>query len=77
MIFRNGRKKKTLTGYTDGVNPVVFSPDGAMFLIGGHGISLWDIETGQYKMPLARDKGLALLKMAKKGCYLALLPFLF
>ena len=44
-------------GYTDGVNPVVFSPDGAMLLIGGHGISLWDTETGQYKMPLARDIG--------------------
>ena len=50
----NGKLKKTLT--TDGwVNPVAFSSDGATLLIGGHGISIWDTQTGQYTVPLDRD----------------------
>ena len=56
----NGREKETLTGYTDGVNPVAFSPDGATLLIGGHGISVWDTQTGEYKKALAEDIGTAM-----------------
>ena len=54
---KNGREKETLTGYTDGLNPVAFSPDGQTLLIGGHGIAIWDTETGQYKKPLAGNIG--------------------
>ena len=51
----NGRETETLTGYTDEVNPVAFSRDGAILLIGWRGISVWDIEIGQYKVPVAMD----------------------
>ena len=48
----NGKLKRTLPGQT-----VAFSPDGGTLVIGNRGISLWDIETGQYKKPLAGDIG--------------------
>ena len=48
----NGKLKRTLPGQT-----VAFSPDGGTLVIGNRGISLWDIETGQYKKPLAEDIG--------------------
>ena len=53
----NGTVKTTLTGHSEWVNPVAFSPDGATLLIGGNEISVWDTQTGQYKVPLAKDIG--------------------
>ena len=52
-----GKQKRKLTVQTGWVNPVAFSPDpdAATLLIGGHGISVWDTDIGQYKVPLAED----------------------
>ena len=36
---------------------MIFSPDGGTLAIGGQGISLWDIATGEYKRPLIGDAG--------------------
>ena len=39
------------------MNAVAFSSDGDTLVIGNRGISLWDLETGQDKEPLAEDIG--------------------
>ncbi len=51
-----GTPERTLTN-NSGNNPVAFSPDGAILLIGGHGILIWNTQTGQYKRPLAEHIG--------------------
>ena len=51
----NGKLKTTLTNRTGWTKPVVFSSDGATLLIGGHGISIWDMQASEYKKPLVRD----------------------
>ena len=38
-------------------NAVAFSSDGGELTIGNSGVSLWDTETGQYKVPLIEDIG--------------------
>ena len=48
------------TGQLEGTasgRSMAFSPDGATLLIGGHGISVWDTDIGQYKVPLIEDIG--------------------
>ena len=55
-----GETKRIFANQTGWINPVVFSPDGASLLIGGHGISIWDTETSQYKKPLTGDIGNAI-----------------
>ena len=50
-----GQQKRTLTNRTGWIKPVVFNSDGATLLIGGHGIYIWDTQTGEYKKPFARD----------------------
>ena len=52
---KNGKLKTTLIGHRGWTKPVAFSPDGETLLIGGRGISVWDIQTNQYKIPLATD----------------------
>ena len=49
---QTGKHKSTLTVPVGWHYPVAFSPDGATLLIGGDGISVWDTETKQYKVPL-------------------------
>ena len=51
----NGQLKRTLTNRTGWTKPVIFSSDGQNLLIGGHGIYIWDTQTGQYKKPFAKD----------------------
>ena len=43
-----GEPKEELTGHTDWINPVVFTPDGTMLVIGTRGIRLWDIKKREY-----------------------------
>ena len=52
-----GKLKRTLPNQGGWVNPVAFSPDEKILAIGNRGISLYDIETSQYKKPLAEDIG--------------------
>jgi WD40 repeat protein len=42
---------RTLTGHTEGVNGVAFSPDGKLLVSGGRDnrIMLWDVQTGELK----------------------------
>ena len=51
----NGQLKRTLANRTGWTKPVVFSSDGQNLFIGGHGIYIWDTQTGQYKKPFAKD----------------------
>ena len=51
----NGNLKRTLTNRTGWTKPVVFSSDGATLLIGGHGIYIWDTQTGEYKKSFSPD----------------------
>ncbi len=52
---QTGQHKRTLTNRTGWTKPVVFSSDSVTLLIGGHGISIWDTQAGQYKKAFARD----------------------
>ena len=55
-----GEHKRTLTTQREGIHPVVFSPDGGTLLIGGRGISVWDTQTEEYKVPFAGNIGTTL-----------------
>ena len=50
-----GELKRILPNQGGWRNPVAFSPDGKIVVIGHRGISLWDTETGQFKKPFIAD----------------------
>ena len=52
-----GENTRTLPNQGGWVNPVAFSPDGGTLAIGDHGISLWDTDTEEYKIPLIGNIG--------------------
>ena len=49
---QTGGRKNTLTVPIGEHNPVAFNPDGGTLAIGNRGISLWDTDTEEYKIPL-------------------------
>ena len=57
MESKEWKLKAILPGHRGGQKPVAFSPDGAILLIGGRGISVWDTQSGEYKPQLAADIG--------------------
>ena len=54
-----GTHKRTLTGHTDSVWSVAFSPDGGTLASGSrdHTIRLWDVVTGTHKADTHRAYG--------------------
>ena len=46
-----GEQKRTLTGHTEGVQSLAFSPDGGTIASGGWDktIRLWEVATGKHK----------------------------
>ena len=50
MESTHGREKKTLTGNTDWIKQIAFSPDGEKLATGSldRKVRLWDIQTGEY-----------------------------
>ena len=50
-----GKLIRTLAHRTGGLKPVVFSSDSTALFIGGRGISIWDMQVGEYKKPFVRD----------------------
>ena len=53
----NGKHIRTLANQMGWRNPVAFSSDGATLLIGERGISVWDMQIGEYKTPLVENIG--------------------
>jgi WD40 repeat protein/tRNA A-37 threonylcarbamoyl transferase component Bud32 len=69
----DGKEKATLTGHTNRVTAVAFSPDSATLASGSWDgtIRLWDVVTGQEKMALNNGKDVSALAFAPGGKTLA------